>query len=130
LRYLFRNPGETVKILIVDDSILIRRSLIKLLDRIGSNLEIEEAVNVPEGIRMAKTFVPDIIIIDIMMPGGSGFNVLTAVTECDVPPVTIVLSKYSTVKFREEAVKAGADHFFDKSTEFEKVVKVIEEYNN
>ena len=119
-----------MKILIVDDSILIRRSLIKLIDRIDGNLEIAEAVNVPEGIRMAKEILPDVIILDIMMPGGTGFNVLKIVTEFVAPPVIIVLSKYSTDKFRKEAVKGGADHFFDKSTEFEKVLKVIEEYKN
>lgn len=124
------NNEKTVKILIVDDSILIRRSLIKLIDQIDGNLEIAEAVNVPEGIRMAKEILPDIIILDIMMPGGTGFNVLKIVTEFDVPPVTIVLSKYSTNKFRKEAVEGGADHFFDKSTEFEKVIKVIKEYKN
>lgn len=119
-----------MKILIVDDSILIRRSLIKLIDGIDGNLEVAEAVNVPEGIRMAKEMQPDVIILDIMMPGGTGFNVLKIVTEFEAPPVTIVLSKYSTEKFKKEAAKGGADHFFDKSTEFEKVLKVIEEYKN
>ena len=118
-----------MKILIVDDSIMIRRSLIKLIDRIGDNLEIAEAVNAPEGIRIAQDMRPDIVILDIMMPGGSGFSVLKIVREFEVPPVTIMLSKYSADKFREEAERGGADHFFDKSTEFEKVVDVIKNTN-
>ncbi len=119
-----------MKILIVDDSILVRRSLIKLLDRIRGDLQISEAVNVPESIRMAKEILPDVIIIDIMMPGGSGFDVLQVVKKFEVPPITIMLSKYSADKFRKEAAKDGADHFFDKSTEFEKVVEIIEEQIN
>ncbi len=119
-----------MKILIVDDSILVRRSLIKLLDRIRGDLEVSEAVNAAEGTRLAKKILPDLIIIDIMMPGGSGFDILQVVTKFDVPPITIVLSKFSTDKFKEEAVKQGADHFFDKSTEFEKVVEIVEEQVN
>lgn len=115
-----------MKVAIVDDSILFRRSLVKLLHQLDDTMRIAEAVNVPEGIRMAKEFGPDIIIIDIRMPGGSGFDVLKAVKKLKQPPVTIVMSKYSTKKFREEAVESGADHFFDKSMEFEKVIEIIE----
>lgn len=117
-----------MKILVVDDSILIRRSLIKLLDQLDDSLQIAEAVNVPEGIRMAKDFKPEIVIIDIRMPGGSGLDILKELKGMKEKPVTIVLTKYCSEKFQEEAAKSGADYFFDKSTEFEKVIEVVESH--
>ena len=121
---------EMMKILIVDDSILIRRSLVKLIDQTGSDIEIAEAVNVPEGIRLLKEFKPDVIIVDIRMPGGSGFDVMKAAKQLKDPPSIIVLSKYSTDAFRQEAKSCGADHFIDKSSEFKKIVEIIELQKN
>ena len=118
-----------MKILIVDDSILIRRSLVRLLDQLDCSLQIVEAVNAPEGIRIAMELLPDVVILDIRMPGGSGFDVLREVKRAANPPIAIILSKYSTEKFREEAASAGADHFLDKSTEFEKVIEIIQAFN-
>ena len=119
-----------MKILIIDDSLLIRRSLVKLLDALDGSNQVAEAVNVPEGIRLAREFKPDVIIIDIRMPGGSGFDVLKEVRKMKSPPVAIMLTKYSSEKFREEAFKYGADYFFDKSNEFEKAIDVIREYQS
>ena len=117
-----------MKILIVEDSILVRRSLIELIDPLDNVSGITEAVNVPEGIRMAREIKPDIIILDIRMPGGSGFDVLKEVKKMNEQTVVIVLTKYTTDKFREEATKYGADYFFDKSNEFEKAIDVIRDY--
>jgi two-component system response regulator YesN len=112
-----------------DDSILIRRSLVKLVDQLKNVTHVAEATNVPEAIRITQEFRPDVIILDIRMPGGSGFDVLKFVREHHDNILVIILTKYSTDVFREEAMMKGADHFFDKSTEFEKVITIIEQYN-
>jgi DNA-binding NarL/FixJ family response regulator len=119
-------PTEvTMNVLIVDDAILVRRSLVKLLDPLKNITSIIEAVSVPEGIRLANENNPEVVILDIRLPGGSGFDVLKHLKALSKSPIVIMLSKYSTRKFRKEALDAGADHFFDKSAEFEKVIDVI-----
>lgn len=115
-----------MKVLIVDDSMLIRRSLIKLLDQLDCSLQFAEAVNVSEGIRMMNEFKPDIAIIDIRVPGGSGYDVLEQAEKLEKPPVTMILTKYSSENFRARAMQLGANYFFDKSTEFQMVAKIIE----
>jgi DNA-binding NarL/FixJ family response regulator len=121
---------DSVKVLMADDSILIRRSLVKLVDRLDNVTHVAEATNVPEAIRMAKEFKPDIIILDIRMPGGTGFDVLKYIRKQSARIMVIILTKYSTDAFREEAMINGADYFFDKSTEFENVIDVIKGYQN
>ena len=114
-----------MKVLIVDDAILIRRNLVRLVDQLDNVTSIAEATNVPEGIRMVKEYKPDVIILDIRMPGGSGFDVLKYVRKQPEHILVIILTKYSTDAFREEASIDGADYFLDKSTEFEKVIEII-----
>jgi len=117
-----------VRVAIVDDSILIRRSLVKLLDGLANVTEIAEAINVPEANRIVTEFKPDIVILDIRMPGGSGFDVLREIRKGPEHVLVIILSKYSSAAFREEAEREGADYFFDKSDEFENVVDTIRNY--
>jgi DNA-binding response OmpR family regulator len=121
---------RTMKILIVDDSILIRRSLVKLLGQIKCQIQIVEAVNVPEGVRLMNECRPDMAIIDIEMPGGSGFDVLKEAGKLERKPVTIMLSRYATEEFRTQATEGGADHFLDKATDIEKITEIVEAYDN
>ena len=117
-----------MKVAIVDDSILIRRCLVRLVDKLENVTEVVEATNVPEAIRTMKEFMPDIVILDIRMPGGSGFDVLRELRKRPDHVLVIILTKYSTDVFRDEANREGADYFFDKSDEFEQVVDVIKDH--
>ena len=69
----------------------------------------------------------DVVILDIRMPGGNGLDVLRRVKLEHNAPNVIVLTNYSLQEYKEAAMKLGADYFFDKSTEFEKVRMVLNE---
>jgi CheY-like chemotaxis protein len=120
--------AATLKVAIVDDSILIRRSLIKLVDQLDNVTEVAEATNVPEAIRLCGEFKPDVVVLDIRMPGGTGIDVLKEIKKQRPDTLVIMLTRYSTDVFRKEAEKGGAEHFFDKADEFEKVIDVIRDY--
>ena len=60
------------------------------------------------------------------MPTGSGMEVLAQVKEEEPPPVIIMLTNYPYPQYRRKCIEAGADYFFDKSTEFRKVAEVLE----
>ena len=119
-----------MKVLIADDSILIRRSLVKLIGSLENVTEISESTNVPETVRLCNENKPDILVLDIRMPGGSGFDVLNSIRDHLDKITVIMLTKYSTSNFREEAEKFNVKYFFDKSNEFEKVLDVIKNYEN
>ena len=67
----------------------------------------------------------DVVILDIRMPGGNGLDVLRRMKLEKNAPKVIVLTNYSLPEYKEAAMKLGADYFFDKSTEFEKVRMVL-----
>ena len=70
---------------------------------------------------------PDVLILDIRMPWRSGIDVLRDIKQSDPATKVIILTNYPYPQYRKKCMEEGADFFFDKSTEFEKVPEVIEQ---
>ncbi len=115
-----------VKVIIADDSTPIRERIIKLLSSVP-NVEIAgEAMDGIETVVLVRKTNPDVVILDLQMPKISGLEILPRIKEMDPPPVIVVLTNYSTSPMKAMCIRKGADFFFDKSTEFEKAIAVIE----
>jgi two-component system response regulator DevR len=70
-------------------------------------------------------FDPDVVILDIRMPGGSGIDVLKTIKKKNEVPVIIMLTNYPHSQYRDKCMQNGADFFFDKSIDFKEIVKVV-----
>jgi len=116
-----------MKLLIVDDSEFIRETLVKLLKPVKFLDTIYMGKDVNEGIELVTKLRPDVVILDIRMPKGQGFDVLDAAKKLVPAPVVIMLTNYTIEQYRQKAFSKGADYFFDKSAEFEKVIEIIED---
>ena len=116
---------KSLKILIADDSEQVRKSLSRLLSILKGIEIIGEAVDGRQAIDKTRKLKPDILILDMKMPNGSGLDVLHEIAPDKENLKVIMLTNYANEQFRNESLKAGADYFFDKSTEFEKVFDVI-----
>ena len=115
-----------VKVIIADDSTPIRERIIKLLSSV-SNVEIAgEAIDGIEAAVMVRKTKPDVVILDLQMPKLSGLEILPRLKELVPSPVVVVLTNFSTGPLKAMCIRKGADFFFDKSTEFEKAVAVVE----
>jgi len=115
-----------MKVFIADDSSEIRKRIIAMLSVLAERIEmIGEAENVQDAIRRIHEFEPDVVILDIRMPGGSGIDVLKKIRKKQEVPVIIILTNYPHSQYRDKCVEAGADFFFNKSRDFEKIVKVV-----
>ncbi len=67
----------------------------------------------------------DLAIIDIRMPGINGLEVLSGFRSINNTTEVIMLTNFSSEQYRERAIKAGADYFFSKSEDFDKIQVVI-----
>jgi len=100
------------RILIIDDEEIVLDSCLSVLE--GRGYEIATAPDGTEGLKKAEEFAPDLVLVDLMMPGISGFDVLEGMRGVDPAIVTIVITGYSTVESAVEAMKRGAFDFLPK----------------
>jgi len=116
-----------MKILIADDSEIMRERLKVMLSDITELENISLAEDVPEAISSFQKLNPEVVILDIRMPGGTGIDVLREIKKGNQPPLVVVLTNYPYPQYRRKCMDAGADFFFDKSTEFDKVTEVLKQ---
>jgi len=98
-----------------------------MVNKIAGNAEIIQARDVQDAMEKIFEFNPDLTILDIKMPGGSGIDVLKELKAMNPEAMVIMLTNYPYPQYREKCMKEGANFFFDKSTEFERVVDVVKE---
>jgi DNA-binding NarL/FixJ family response regulator len=121
----YASNGSTMRVLIVDDSEALVARLKSRLAAIAG-LEITGyAANVPDAVEEIRKVKPDVVILDISMPGGSGIDVLESVEKNQFQPIVIMLSNFSGPQYRRKCLQGGARFFFDKSAEFHKVAEVL-----
>jgi len=114
-----------MRVLIVDDSDLIRQRLGAMLSEIRGIELVGEARDSLEATKLALNLKPDVVILDIRMPAGSGLNVLENIKRATPAPQVIMLTNYPYPQYRQKAEGAGVDFFFDKGTEFDKVAEAL-----
>src|SRR5712664_2503271 len=114
-----------MKILIADDSIVVRDRLVTLLTEVHGVEVVGQAKDAAEARNLAEELRPDVAILDIRMPKGSGADVLRDLKKLNPSPKVIILTNYPHPENRAKCIARGADYFFDKSTEFKKVLSVL-----
>ena len=121
------NNPLPLRVLIADDSAAIRRRLAAMLAEIPNAVVCGEAAAVPSSIATIRGLRPDVVILDLSMPGGSGLDVLTQIRREHIPAVVIVLTNYALPEYESRARSGGADAFLDKAHEFQKAIALVRE---
>jgi len=116
-----------MRLLIADDSDILRARMaevfseirgIEIVGQIGSSQEVIDAVN---------NLKPDVIILDIRMPGGNGIAVLEAIKKRKNSSVVIMFTNFPYLQYRKKSMELGADYFFYKAIEFEKLIDLVKD---
>jgi DNA-binding NarL/FixJ family response regulator len=110
---------------IVDDAEAVIERLKTMLSELTEIEVIGQANNPYDAINGIRTLHPDAVILDLQMPGGSGIGVLLSIKRDNPAPKVIILTNYPYPQYRKKCMEAGADFFFDKSTEFERIPEVF-----
>ena len=114
------------KILLVEDNEMNRDMLSRRLERRGYQVVI--AVDGEQGLRMAQSQAPDVILMDMSLPALDGWEAarqLKAAPETQAIPI-IALTAHAMVGDREKAIEAGCDDYDIKPVEFQRLVEKIE----
>lgn len=116
-----------MNVFLVDDSLVIRQRLRRLLADVEEVQVVGEAGQVQEATDAILEQKPDVVLLDIHLFNGSGIDVLQSLKTDKVSPAVIVLTDYPYPQYRQKCLEAGADFFFVKSTEFDQVVPALKQ---
>lgn len=111
-------------ILVVDDELLARQRLIKLLTSLDGYTVVGEAENGEKAIQAVDRFDPDLVLMDVKMPGMDGLEAAKKIAEMDEPPAIVFCTAYD--KYAIEAFDAQAVGYLVKPVHEEKLKQTLE----
>jgi len=104
-----------VQVLIVDDQEPFR-SAARMVVEMTDGFEVAgEAESGEEGVELAAELQPDLVLMDVYLPGIDGMEATRRITSADDPPRVLVMSTHESVEFAQAALAAGAIAFIPKS---------------
>ena len=114
-------------VLVVEDSAQVRARVVEMLCEYGLQV-VGEAATAAEAIALTKSLRPQAIILDLNLPDRNGMDILPALKAHDPSPLVAVLTNNASPECRARCLALGADHFYDKSREFEAVANMLFRY--
>jgi len=117
-------------ILTIDDSEIVRKQLMEMLCEIKGVEWVKAAECAEEGLELALTLKPMLVILDLSMPYTSGVEIIPKLKQISPSPVLIVLTNYSDSIYQEHCINLGADYFLDKSLEFLRISDITKNILN
>jgi DNA-binding NarL/FixJ family response regulator len=112
---------RNIKVFLADDSIVLRERVLEMLRDIPGVEVLGCAEDGLHAIDCIRELRPDVVILDIQMPRGTGLDILKNIRPVNGLPLLIVFTNFSYPQYRKRALESGADYFFDKTNEFEKL---------
>ena len=114
-----------MKLFIVDDSDTLRQELMRQLVSLPHMTVVGQAISCDEAILGVANTRPDVMTLDIQLAAGTGLEVLASIRHLYPELIIVILTNYALPQYRTRCLAAGADYFFDKSTEFEQVIELL-----
>lgn len=119
-------PGSKQRILLVDDHEIVRLGLKALLDRHPNFEVVAEAGTARDAVEKVEAFSPDVVVMDIRLPGGSGIEACEEISVRFPDAKVIMLTSYAEDEMLFSAIRAGAAGYVLKQIGGEDLIKAIE----
>jgi two-component system, OmpR family, response regulator len=114
---------SALRVLLVEDSLMLAERLREALNAVEGVEVVATVDNQGDAVDWVRAAEVDVIVLDLQLRQGSGFGVLRGLGERR--PVIIVLTNYALPEYRQFAKRLGADHFLNKSSDYEQLADVI-----
>lgn len=117
-----------LRVFLVEDSAVIRDRLTETISALEHVEVIGHAETEADAIAALQAAPCDAVVLDLQLREGHGFNVLKALRNAPGRRgvVVLVLSNYATPQYRGRSLEIGADYFFDKAREYDRLCEVLE----
>ena len=114
-----------MKVFLVEDSPILRSRLEGMLSAIPGAQSVGYAEGADDAVRDILATRPDVVVLDIHLKQGNGFDIMRAVSKTAPEIGFYVLTNHPAGGYRMAAERLGSRGFFDKSTEFERLREVL-----
>ena len=114
--------------MIVDDHEIVRRGIAEIVDRADGLMVVAEAGSVAEAVRRATLVRPEVVLVDLQLPDGTGIDIINALTEQVPDAKAVVLTSFDDDDALAQALHAGAKAYLLKTVrgvEISDVVKAV-----
>lgn len=119
---------KRIRVLIADDTPEISGRVVDSLSELEGIEIVGPAGNGPEALQLFDVHRPEILIVDLQMPGMSGFEVIREIRRRAAGTLVIVLTGHENPEFRAHSLEIGANYFLGKTTDFERLTDIIRSY--
>ena len=117
--------SNTIKVMLVDDHAVVRAGYNMLLKNSPEIAVIAEAGSGEEAYRLYSVHKPDVVVMDLSLPGIGGIEAIKRICSRDNKATILVFSMHEEVIFVEQALQAGASGYITKSTDPQLLVQAI-----
>ena len=114
-----------IRVLLVDDDALVRAGLGMILSSSEEMEVVGEAADGADAVAAVQAHRPDVVLMDIRMPGMDGITATSAVRRLEAPPHVIVLTTFQADEHVLSALRAGADGFLLKDTAPAEIIQAV-----
>ena len=118
IRLVAPTPATRVRTVVVDDSPFMLKILAQTLEEAGNFDLVGSATDAYQALRHVSALSPELVLMDIHMPGLNGIEATRCMKRSDHPPVVILISSHSSAATKSLAEWAGADGFVSKKVNF------------
>ena len=114
-----------ISVCLVDDQTLVRQGIRSLLELSDSIRVVAEAVDGAQAVQLIPEVAPDVVLLDMRMPGMSGLDVLNALGSSGKLPPTIILTTFDDEQLVLSGLKAGARGYLLKDVSLDQLVDAV-----
>jgi DNA-binding NarL/FixJ family response regulator len=115
----------SLKVFIAEDSPSVLKALKLLLESVSQVQIIGTAERAPQAAELIETLKPDVALLDFSLAEGSGIDVLKQIKQTVPATIAIILTSHDDRWIRAKCKEAGADHFLNKSADFDKIPNIL-----
>ncbi|MEJ8842523.1 response regulator [Lacibacter sp. H375] len=114
-------------ILIVDDNVSYVERMLTILSEDFNAASFHTATNYEDATALINDLHPQIAMLDINLPGKSGIDLLNYIKQNNSECRVIMITNHAFESYRKKCMELGAEHFLDKSSDFEKISTILSE---
>jgi DNA-binding NarL/FixJ family response regulator len=119
--------ADRIRVLLCDDVALLRELLRHELEEEDDVVVVGEADNGIDGVRLVEDLRPDVVVLDLAMPGIDGLEAITRMGAVADPPLILVHSGFDADTMRERVLALGAARYLEKSGNLREVRTAVRE---